>query len=116
MSLSRSLSLAGSFIGAVCNLAFALKLLALSRSLIWEGESESEWEGSFDLWAAADSVRIVWALLFAYFATAAAACFVGFVGIAKVRCRFLLVLSCSILQPPARFTIFSSWLGLFGSS
>ena len=83
MSLSRSLSLAGSFIGAVCNLAFALKLLALSRSLIWEGESESEWEGSSDT-GVIDSVRLVGALLFAYFAAAAASCFIGFVGIAKV--------------------------------
>ncbi|PIL37014.1 hypothetical protein GSI_00706 [Ganoderma sinense ZZ0214-1] len=80
MSLSRSLSLAGSLVGAVCNLAFALRLLALSRSLGWE--SESEWEGSTDAWAV-DSVRVVWALLFAYFAAAAASCFIGFVGIAK---------------------------------
>ena len=82
MSLSRSLSLAGSLVGAVCNLAFALRLLALSRSLGWE--SESEWEGSTDAWAV-DSVRVVWALLFAYFAAAAASCLIGFVGIAKVR-------------------------------
>ncbi|KAJ8494439.1 hypothetical protein ONZ51_g2354 [Trametes cubensis] len=80
MSLSRSLSLAGSFAGAVCNLAFALRLLALSRSLGWE--SESEWESSIDVWAV-DSVRLVWGLLFAYFAAAAASCFIGFIGIAK---------------------------------
>ncbi|KAI0698522.1 hypothetical protein C8T65DRAFT_10769 [Cerioporus squamosus] len=76
----RSLSLAGSLAGAVCNLAFALRLLALSRSLGWE--NESEWEGSTDT-RAIDSVRLVWALLFAYFAAAAASCFIGFVGIAK---------------------------------
>ncbi|KAH9918179.1 uncharacterized protein BXZ73DRAFT_92247 [Epithele typhae] len=76
----RSLSLAGSFIGALCNLAFALRLLTFSRSLILEGESE--WEGSGDVWAV-DSVRVVWALLFAYFAAASTACFIGFVGIAK---------------------------------
>ena len=81
MSLSRSLSLSGSLAGAVCNLAFALRLLALSRSLGWE--SESEWEGSSDT-GVIDSVRLVWALLFAYFAAAAASCFIGFVGIAKV--------------------------------
>ncbi|TFK93582.1 hypothetical protein K466DRAFT_478255 [Polyporus arcularius HHB13444] len=80
MSLSRSLSLAGSFAGAVCNLAFALRLLALSRSLGWE--TESEWEGSSDT-RTIDYVRLVWALLFAYFAAAAASCFIGFVGIAK---------------------------------
>ncbi|TBU49351.1 hypothetical protein BD309DRAFT_851654 [Dichomitus squalens] len=80
MSLSRSLSLAGSLLGAVCNLAFALRLLTLSRSLGWE--SESEWEGSVDVWAV-DSVRLVWGLLFAYFAAAAASCSIGFIGIAK---------------------------------
>ncbi|KAI9001418.1 hypothetical protein BD414DRAFT_474566 [Trametes punicea] len=80
MSLSRSLSLAGSLAGALFNLAFALHLLALSRSLGWE--SESEWESSVDVWAV-DSVRLVWGLLFAYFAAAAASCFIGFVGIAK---------------------------------
>ncbi|KAI0751616.1 hypothetical protein C8Q80DRAFT_1158490 [Daedaleopsis nitida] len=80
MSLSRSLSLAGSLAGAVCNLAVTLRLLALSRSLGWE--SESEWEGSPDVWVV-DSVRVVWGLLFAYFAAAATACFIGFVGLAK---------------------------------
>ncbi len=87
MSLSRSLSLAGSFAGAVCNLAFALRLLALSRSLGWE--TESEWEGSSDT-RTIDYVRLVWALLFAYFAAAAASCFIGFVGIAKVCYRSVL--------------------------
>ncbi|KAI9066803.1 hypothetical protein FKP32DRAFT_341631 [Trametes sanguinea] len=76
----RSLSLAASLAGAVFNLAFALHLLTLSRSLGWE--SESEWESSIDVWAV-DSVRLVWGLLFAYFAAAAASCFIGFVGIAK---------------------------------
>ncbi|CDO71353.1 hypothetical protein BN946_scf184908.g111 [Trametes cinnabarina] len=80
MSFSRSLSLAASLAGAVFNLSFALRLLTLSRSLGWE--SESEWESSIDVWAV-DSVRLVWALLFVYFAAAAASCFVGFVGIAK---------------------------------
>ncbi|KAI0772092.1 hypothetical protein BD413DRAFT_52927 [Trametes elegans] len=76
----KTLSLAGSLAGAVCNLAFALRLLAFSRSL--GGESESEWESSIDVWAV-DSVRLVWGLLFFYFAAAAASCFIGFVGIAK---------------------------------
>ncbi len=83
MSFFRSISLAASLVGAVCNLALALRLLTLSHSLGWE--SESEWEGSVDVWAV-DSVRIVWALLFAYFAAASASCFIGFVGIAKVCC------------------------------
>ncbi|KAI0824773.1 hypothetical protein BC628DRAFT_1304516, partial [Trametes gibbosa] len=77
---SRSLSLAGSLVGAVCNLAFALRLLALSRSL--GSDNESEWEGSIDV-RAVDSVRLVWGLLFVYFAVAAASCTIGFIGIAK---------------------------------
>ena len=85
MSLSRNLSLAGSLVGALCNFAFAVRLLTMSRSLGWE--SESEWEGSGDVWAV-DYVRVVWALLFAYFAAASASCFIGFVGIAKVSPTF----------------------------
>lgn len=81
MSLFRSLSLAGSLAGAVWNLAFALRLLALSRSL--GGENESEWESAIDV-RAVDSVRLVWGLLFVYFAAASASCFIGFVGLAKV--------------------------------
>ncbi|KAH9853642.1 hypothetical protein C2E23DRAFT_113262 [Lenzites betulinus] len=80
MSLFRSLSLAGSLVGALCNLAFALRLLALSRSL--GSENESEWEGSIDVWAV-DSVRLVWGMLFVYFAVAAASCTIGFIGLAK---------------------------------
>ncbi|OJT08000.1 hypothetical protein TRAPUB_1093 [Trametes pubescens] len=80
MSLFRSLSLAGSLAGAVWNLAFAVRLLALSRSL--GGENESEWESAIDV-RAVDSVRLVWGLLFVYFAAASASCFIGFVGLAK---------------------------------
>ncbi|KAI0638034.1 hypothetical protein C8Q77DRAFT_406428 [Trametes polyzona] len=80
MSVSRSFSLAGSLVGALCNLAFALRLLALSRSL--GSESESEWESPLDV-RAVDSVRLVWGLLFVYFAAAAASCSIGFIGIAK---------------------------------
>ncbi|OBZ70104.1 hypothetical protein A0H81_09858 [Grifola frondosa] len=76
----RTVSLACSFVGALINLACAIRLLALWRSLGWE--IESEWEGSADVWMV-DSVKMVWGLLSAYFAAAAASCFIGFVGIAK---------------------------------
>lgn len=82
MSLSRTLSLAASLFGTVVNLAFALRLNKVSSSLLWE--NESEWEGSPDIWLFGDSVKLIWTLLFAYFAVAAASCAIGFIGIVKV--------------------------------
>lgn len=80
--MDRSVSLAASLIGAFVNAALAFRLLALWRSLGWE--YESEWEAAADAWRV-DSVKVIWGLLSAYFAAAAFACFIGFVGIAKVR-------------------------------
>jgi len=77
---SRTLSLAVSFISAIINFILAVRLLALWRSLRWD--SESEWEGSADVWRV-DPVKLVWGLLSVYFAGAAAASAVGFVGIAR---------------------------------
>ena len=79
--LDRSVSLAASIAGALFNYALAIRLLASWRSLGWD--SESEWEGSGDVWAL-DSIKLIWGLLSAYFAAAAVACFLGFIGIAKV--------------------------------
>ncbi|CAL1701002.1 unnamed protein product [Somion occarium] len=76
----RMIVLGSSFIGAFVNTALAIRLLALWRSLRWE--SESEWEGSADAWRV-DPVKLVWGLLSAYFALAAAASAVGFFGIAR---------------------------------
>ncbi|KAH9951718.1 hypothetical protein B0H21DRAFT_684433 [Amylocystis lapponica] len=76
----RSLTLTCALVCTVCNSFFAVRLLALWRSLGWE--SESEWEGSIDVWRV-DSVKIVWGLLFSYFAAAAVACFIGFYGVVK---------------------------------
>ncbi|KAI0796806.1 hypothetical protein C8Q75DRAFT_742330 [Abortiporus biennis] len=78
--VSRSISLAASFVSVIFNLVLAVRLLALWRSLRWE--SESEWEGSTDTWRI-DPVKLVWGLLSAYFAAAGAASVVGFVGIAR---------------------------------
>jgi len=77
---NRSVSVAASLAGALFNFIFAVRLLALWRSLGWE--SETEWEGSGDVWRV-DSVKIIWGLLSTYFAAAALACFVGFVGLTK---------------------------------
>lgn len=78
----RSISLAVAFIGAVFNFVIAVRLLALWGSLRWE--QESEWEGSPDSWRI-DPVKLIWGLLSAYFAAAASASTVGFIGIARVR-------------------------------
>jgi len=76
----RSVSLAVSLAGALFNYAFAVRLLASWRSLGWD--SDSEWEGSGDVWRI-DSIKLIWGLLSAYFAAAAIACLLGFIGIAK---------------------------------
>lgn len=59
----------------------AVRLLALWGSLRWE--QESEWEGSPDSWRI-DPVKLIWGLLSVYFAAAATASTVGFIGIARV--------------------------------
>ncbi|KAL6309586.1 hypothetical protein BKA93DRAFT_814527 [Sparassis latifolia] len=80
LSSHRYASLAAALIGTLCNFVVAVRLLALWRSLGWE--SESEWEAKADVWRV-DSVKIIWALLSAYFAAAAAACCAGLIGLAK---------------------------------
>lgn len=77
---SRSISLVVALIGAVLNIAIAVRLLALWGSLRWE--QESEWEGSPDSWRI-DPVKLIWGLLSIYFAAAATASTVGFIGIAR---------------------------------
>lgn len=78
----RSFCIAASALGAGFYFVLAVRVLALWRSLGWE--SETEWEASGDVWRV-DSVKIVWGLLSTYFAAASLACFVGFLGLAKVR-------------------------------
>ncbi|KAF8530903.1 hypothetical protein JB92DRAFT_3081075 [Gautieria morchelliformis] len=78
-SYSRTATLALAFCGTFLNLAAALRLLSLWKSLRWE--SDSEWEASEKY--RLDAVRIVWCLLSAYFSVAAAACLVGLVGVVK---------------------------------
>ncbi|KAJ3488704.1 hypothetical protein NLI96_g2642 [Meripilus lineatus] len=78
--VSRSISLVVAFIGAVFNFVIAVRLLALWGSLRWE--QESEWEGSPDSWRI-DPVKLIWGLLSVYFAAAATASTVGFIGIAR---------------------------------
>ena len=79
---NRTASLVISVLGAIINFALAVQLLSAWRSLKWE--PESEWEGSENSWRGA-GVKLVWGLLSGYFAAAATVCFIGFIGIIKVR-------------------------------
>ncbi|KAF8592762.1 hypothetical protein K439DRAFT_1626101 [Ramaria rubella] len=75
----RTATLVLALCGTFLNLAAAVQLLSLWRSLKWE--SDSEWEGSEKY--RLDGVRIVWCLLSAYFSVAAIACLVGLIGVVK---------------------------------
>ncbi len=74
----RSISLAASLGGALLNVGLAVKVLASSRSLRWDLDSEADA-------LRVDAVKLVWGLLALYFAAAATASTIGFVGIARVR-------------------------------
>ncbi|KAG1782936.1 hypothetical protein EV702DRAFT_1176229 [Suillus placidus] len=82
----RTTSLAISLFGAVFNFALAARLLGAWRSFKWE--PESEWESS-EYSISKDGVRIVWALLCAYFAAASAICFFGLAGIVRGKPSFV---------------------------
>ncbi|KAG2369813.1 hypothetical protein BDR07DRAFT_1323292 [Suillus spraguei] len=82
----RTTSLAVSLFGAVCNFALAARLLGTWRSFKWE--PESEWESS-EYSISKDGVRLVWALLCAYFAAASAICFFGLAGIVRGKPSFV---------------------------
>ncbi|EDR12231.1 uncharacterized protein LACBIDRAFT_292726 [Laccaria bicolor S238N-H82] len=86
---NRSASLAITSFGAVTNLAITIHVLIAWRSLKWE--PESEWESSGGNWRL-DGVKILWALLFIYFTSAATVCIVGLLGIVKVSSPSFLLL------------------------
>ena len=81
-SLSRTVSLIISVLGALANIILAVQLVSLWRSFKWD--TESEWEGTADHWTT-DGIKLVVSLSVAYFAIAAVASIVGFIGIIKVR-------------------------------
>ena len=80
----RTASLAITLSGAAVHAALAIQVVALWRSPKWE--PESEWESAHDEWRV-DSIKVLWALLSAYFASSAVVSALGFYGIAKVRCH-----------------------------
>ena len=76
----RTVSLVASLGGAVLNATLAIWVLASWRSLKWDLDSESDA-------LRVDAVKLVWGLLALYFASAATASVIGFVGVARVRPR-----------------------------
>ncbi|KAF5363588.1 hypothetical protein D9756_000309 [Leucocoprinus leucothites] len=80
-SLCRSASLCITLFGTVTNTAIAIQVLSAWQNLKW-GEVESEWAG--DSWPQViDGVKVMWALLSLYFASAAAVSAIGLVGIIR---------------------------------
>ncbi|KAG1815758.1 uncharacterized protein BJ212DRAFT_1481514 [Suillus subaureus] len=82
----RTTSLVVSLFGAVFNFVVAARLLGVWRSFKWE--PESEWESS-EYSISKDGVRLVWALLCAYFAVASTICFIGLAGIVRGKASFV---------------------------
>lgn len=81
-SVCRSASLCITLFGTLANTAIAVQLLSAWQQLKW-GEVESEWAG--DSWPqVVDGVKVMWALLSLYFASAASVCAIGLVGIIRV--------------------------------
>jgi hypothetical protein len=78
---SRSTSLAITLFGAITNCALAINVLTAWRSLKWE--PDSEWEASGGSWQV-DGIKVLWVLLSTYFASSAAVCVVGLLGIVQV--------------------------------
>ncbi|KAF4619919.1 hypothetical protein D9613_004910 [Agrocybe pediades] len=65
---NRAASAIITFFGAIINSVLTIQVLATWRSIKWE--PESEWELSGDKWQLT-GVKIIWGLLFLYFASAA---------------------------------------------
>ncbi|KAJ3497623.1 hypothetical protein NLJ89_g10324 [Agrocybe chaxingu] len=98
--------------GAVSNAILTIQVLAAWRSIKWE--TESEWESRGDMWQL-DGVKVIWGLLFIYFASAASVCAVGLHGVLKSKpshvrfyrdysiADFSLCTLCSILMTYASF-------------
>ncbi len=81
--LCRTASIAITLFGTLTNTAIAVQVLTAWRQLKW-GDVESEWAG--DNWfQVVDGVKVMWALLSLYFASAASVCALGLVGIIMVR-------------------------------
>jgi hypothetical protein len=82
-SSCRSASLLSTLFGTLTNAGIAIQVLSAWQQLKW-GDVESEWAG--EGWPqVVDGIKVMWALLSIYFASAASVCAVGLVGIIRVR-------------------------------
>ncbi|CAA7258496.1 unnamed protein product [Cyclocybe aegerita] len=109
---ARTASILITLFGAVSNAILTIQVLAAWRSIRWE--TESEWESRGDKWQL-DGVKVIWGLLFIYFASAASVCAVGLHGVLKSKpshvrfyrdysiADFSLCTLCSILMTYAAF-------------
>ncbi|KDQ64142.1 hypothetical protein JAAARDRAFT_27759 [Jaapia argillacea MUCL 33604] len=80
----RTATLIVSLLGTIGNLVVAVELLSLWRSFKWDFENDWEREGSADAWLwGINLVKLAWGLFSAYFAAAATASLIGFVGTLK---------------------------------
>ncbi|TFK72041.1 hypothetical protein BDN72DRAFT_816650 [Pluteus cervinus] len=112
---SRSASLAIALFGVATNVIFATQILAAWQSIKWE--PETEWEASVGSWSIS-GIKLIWILIFSYFAFAASVCAVGFFGIAnnKPSCvRFYRDYSIADFSFCTFFTILTTY-GLSGTS
>lgn len=76
----RSISLCAALLSALFNLACALRILLFWRALRWDfsGVDTDTFPGSVD------ALHLLWGLLTLYFASAATASIIGFIGIVRV--------------------------------
>lgn len=85
--LCRSASLCITLFGTLTNSALAFHVLTAWQQLKW-GDVESEWAS--DNWLqVVDGIKVMWALLSLYFASAASVSAIGLVGSIRVRHPYL---------------------------
>lgn len=82
---NRSASFVITSLGVALNTAILIQILAASRSLVWLPDEDSGNKPETPV----DVLQLIWALFALYFASAAAICTVGLVGVVKVRCHCL---------------------------
>ncbi|KAI0092022.1 hypothetical protein BDY19DRAFT_990770 [Irpex rosettiformis] len=78
----RTVSIFAAFISAVLNVFCAARVIAFGGSLKWDFESEGD---ALNV----DAVKFIWFLLVIYFAAAATASVIGFIGIARRKLNYV---------------------------
>lgn len=92
----RSISLCASLLSALLNIVCALRILLSWRSLRWDFSGVDDTD---TLPVNIDALHLLWGLLTLYFAAAATASTIGFVGIARVRSRWICTDSLAHTRP-----------------